>query len=648
MKQQLSLPAILSFLFLATSALENPQKADTYDYIVVGSGPGGGTLAANLAKAGESVLLLEAGDDQGENLNEKISGWFSLAGNDPLMRWDFFVKYHSDPVLQRKYNHLTWEVPGGGYYVGTDPPAGSKELGIYYPRTGTLGGCGTHNAQCAPLPSDRDWDDIAKMTGDDSWSAANMREQFIKLENYHNPSVPKGTRGHGFDGWLDITTNGPELLRNSTEAQTVLSAAAKVFGQDPDKLYDLITRDLNNNDTNRDYQEGLFGFPAHRNPMGRRVSSRDVVIDTLNAKKYPLTLGLHSFVTKVLFDTKSKKPRATGVEYLAGMSHYKADPRFNLTASNAAAATGTKQAYARKEVIVSGGAFNSPQLLMLSGIGPKEHLESLNITVLVDSPGVGSNLQDNTEYGVAAGASQPFTSKGPVCTYGSTPDDPCLEAWHRGEGPYTQGPLSALMLKSSASVNGERDIYFFGIAGGTFEGYWPGQTVNQVPAHGPNTFDFSIVKMNPQGKKGTLRLVSNDPRDMPDINFRFFEEGGEVDLQALVDGVEFGRKVFDSIAAPLGPFKEILPCASGKRDCDVKEEIRAQTWSHHATSTCAIGADDDPMAVLDSKFRVRGTEGLRVVDASVFPKTPGAFPVIPTFMLGTKAGDVILEDRKKW
>jgi choline dehydrogenase len=169
MKRQLSLPAFLSFLFLTTTALENTAKADTYDYIVVGSGPGGGTLAASLAKAGESVLLLEAGDDQGENLHEKVSGWASLAGNDPLMRWDFFVKYHSDPALQRQYNHLTWEVPGGGFYVGTTPPEGSKELGVYYPRSGTLGGCGTHNAQCAALPSDSDWNDIAKMTGDNSW-----------------------------------------------------------------------------------------------------------------------------------------------------------------------------------------------------------------------------------------------------------------------------------------------------------------------------------------------------------------------------------------------------------------------------------------------------------------------------------------------
>jgi choline dehydrogenase len=109
MKHQLFLSTFLSF-FLTSAALATSNQTDTYDYIVVGSGPGGGTLAASLAKSGESVLLLEAGDDQGENPHEKISGWFSLAGNDPLMRWDFFVKYHSDPVLQRKYNHLTWYV----------------------------------------------------------------------------------------------------------------------------------------------------------------------------------------------------------------------------------------------------------------------------------------------------------------------------------------------------------------------------------------------------------------------------------------------------------------------------------------------------------------------------------------------------------
>jgi choline dehydrogenase len=144
-------------------------SSNTYDYIVVGSGPGGGTLAANLAKAGQSVLLLEAGDDQGSNPNEEIAGWFFKAFSDPVMRWDFFVKLHSDDAITAQYEHLTWETTDGQFYVGTDPPAGAELLGVYYPRAGTLGGCSTHNALIAALPSHSDWDYIAQITGDASW-----------------------------------------------------------------------------------------------------------------------------------------------------------------------------------------------------------------------------------------------------------------------------------------------------------------------------------------------------------------------------------------------------------------------------------------------------------------------------------------------
>lgn len=157
---------LFSLIFLTSFA---NAANETYDYIVVGSGPGGGTLAAQLAKGGESVLLLEAGDDQGENLHEKVPGLFSLASNDLLFRWDFFVKYHSDDAITRKFEHLVYKTTSGEFYVGTNPPAGATMLGVYYPRTGTLGGCSTHNAMCAPLPSNRDWDDIATFTGDKSW-----------------------------------------------------------------------------------------------------------------------------------------------------------------------------------------------------------------------------------------------------------------------------------------------------------------------------------------------------------------------------------------------------------------------------------------------------------------------------------------------
>lgn len=135
--------ALLGLLSTPTATLADNNN--TYDYIVIGSGPGGGPLAANLAKAGNSVLLLEAGDDQGENLNQKIPAFFSQAGNDPLQRWDFFVKQSSDDAINRGYNHLVWREQDGGFYVGTDPPAGSTQLGTYYPRAGTLGGkCPEH------------------------------------------------------------------------------------------------------------------------------------------------------------------------------------------------------------------------------------------------------------------------------------------------------------------------------------------------------------------------------------------------------------------------------------------------------------------------------------------------------------------------
>ena len=120
---------VLSFLFLSQLA-KAAIEVDTYDYIVVGSGPGGGPLASNLAKSGATVLLLEAGDDQSKNLNEYVGGLFTQANNDPLMRWDFFVKYHTDPALDAKYDRLTWRTKNGEFYVGLNPPAGSKQLGV--------------------------------------------------------------------------------------------------------------------------------------------------------------------------------------------------------------------------------------------------------------------------------------------------------------------------------------------------------------------------------------------------------------------------------------------------------------------------------------------------------------------------------------
>ena len=223
-----------------------------------------------------------------------------------------------------------------------------------------------------------------------------MRKYFERLENNHY--VPPGTPGHGFHGYLDICINDDESLKNQSQAQIVLEATAKEFGQDPSKIFELIQADLNNDDPNRDEETGVFGFPAHRDLEGRRSSARDPIVAVVNAtnpngsKKYKLNLSLNSLVTKVLFNTSgknSKTPQAIGVEYLAGQSMYSADPRYNASVNGT-----TKSAYARKEVILAGGVFNTPQILKLSGIGPKDELTQFDIPVLVDLPGVGHNMQE--------------------------------------------------------------------------------------------------------------------------------------------------------------------------------------------------------------------------------------------------------------
>lgn len=120
---------------LVLVSLSAAQNSSTYDYIVVGTGPGGAPLAANLARAGHSVLVLEAGDDQTENVN--VSQWlnFNSAGNDPATRWDFFVKHSDDEAREARYLHRTWRKADGGFYVGIDPPTGAKPLGIVSPRS---------------------------------------------------------------------------------------------------------------------------------------------------------------------------------------------------------------------------------------------------------------------------------------------------------------------------------------------------------------------------------------------------------------------------------------------------------------------------------------------------------------------------------
>ena len=168
------------------------------DYVVVGSGPGGGPLATRLAVAGYKVLLMDAGDDEGAAAEYQVPALNLQSTEYTPMRWDYYVNHYSDVAQQKKDTKMTYRTTAGHLYVGLSPPAGATPMGILYPRAGTLGGCGSHNALITIYPHKSDWAYIQTMTGDNSWAPSAMREYFRRMEN--SQYLPNGIEGHGFSG----------------------------------------------------------------------------------------------------------------------------------------------------------------------------------------------------------------------------------------------------------------------------------------------------------------------------------------------------------------------------------------------------------------------------------------------------------------
>ncbi|KAM0543731.1 hypothetical protein ACHAPJ_012180 [Fusarium lateritium] len=636
-------------------------KRDTntteYDYVVVGSGAGGGPVAANLAVAGYKVLLIDAGGDSGDDYTESIPALHLMSTEFEDTRWNYFVNHYPDEEQQKRDSKMTYEKPDGSFYVGLDPPKDAKPLGVWYPRAGTLGGCTRHNALITIGAHDSDWTNIATLTGDSSWNPKNMQSYFKKLEK--NMYLPSSIVGHGFNGWLGTSLTSLSLVVEDQKLLSLIIASASAMGKSlvgfllstVAGLGQVLLRDINA--PGQASKTGLYQVPLSMT-NSVRGGPRDFILDTANAvnkdgsRKYHLDIKLDTLVTKIRFDKSGSKPRATGVDFLKGSSLYRADPR-----SGSAKSSGTGSVDAKREVIISAGAFNTPQLLKLSGIGPKKELNSFDIPVLVDLPGVGTNMQDRYEATVIGKTTSDFviTSK---CTFLETLPDPCLEQYKKGIEPISKGVYAtngiaiAIVLKSSVAEN-EPDLLISG-APAKFKGYFPGYASDSLAD--AQHWAWIVLKSHSRNNAGTVTLKSTDPRDMPNINFNYYDTGvndnGEADkdLQATYEGFQFGRKAFKSLIPLDGSFPEVWPGKNVTEEQEVKQFLKDEAWGHHASCTCAIGPDDDPMAVLDSEFRVRGTEGLRVVDASVFPKIPGFYIALPLFIVAEKASDVIIQAAK--
>lgn len=296
-----------------------------------------------------------------------------------------------------------------------------------------------------------------------------MRNIFIKIEKNLYLRANESRAGHGFDGYLQMGQGDSSYYLREPGRLALLTHLAEDLVGHPvsqEEALDLLERDANFLGASRDKATEPFGLPNHNNNKGRRWTSRDLVKDTV-AKTPKLTLALESLATKIWFDksdSSSSTPKARGVDYLEGAGVYGASWQYN----KATAPKGIKKrAIARKEVIISGGVFNTPQLLQLSGIGDAKLLQSLGIPVISDLPGVGENLRDNQELPVAGLSPVNITSlpQDPAwasCTFGA-PGDPCLEQWQKGNGPYTlpSGNSECSFLKTNHSPDGNRDVITF-------------------------------------------------------------------------------------------------------------------------------------------------------------------------------------------
>jgi choline dehydrogenase len=466
-----------------------------------------------------------------------------------------------------------------------------KELNgrtMYQPRGKVLGGTSSINGMIYMRGNAADYDQWRQL-GNEGWDYESVLPYFRKAEDNERGADDY----HGAGGPLRVSNQPYEW-----EIAKALLEACQQAGIPY------------NPDFNGAKQEGC-GYYQTTTKDKRRWSTAAAYLKM--AKSRPnLTIKTNAHATRVLFDGK----KATGVEFRTP--------------------SGVEVAHAGREVIVSGGAYGSPQLLQLSGVGPAQHLADMGVDVVHDMPGVGSNLQDH------------FNT---FCTYRIS-KNLSLNALqysltHRlvAGAKYVflrSGPMSGNGLYVGALVRSDKrlerpDLQFNISAWSTID-----RTADGIISHPFPGISISPVHLAPEGR-GSVRLKSSDPLAAPEIKFNFLRS--ENDMRVMIAGVRIARSIARQHALQRLMMAETAPGVATHTDAEIAEDVRQRGVSNlHPVGTCGMG--HGPMTVVDPRLRVHGIAGLRVVDASIMPMIVAGNTNAPTIMIAEKASDMIQEDAR--
>jgi len=530
---------------------EAPENIGETDFIVVGAGSAGCTIAARLTEdPGTRVLLLEAG---GEDTNR----WIHI----PLG----FGKTFADPSVNWCYE--------------TEPDSGAAGRKVYWPRGKVLGGSSSINGMVYIRGQAEDFDHWRQL-GNTGWSFDDVLPYFRRAEH----QVRGGDKFHGSGGPLAVS----DVEHHPIAEAFIASAVALGFER--------------NDDFNGAQQDGV-GYHQTTTRNGKRCST---AVGYLNPARGRTNLQIvtNAYSEKIVVEGK----RAVAVQYRQNGE--------------------VKTARARREIIVCSGAINSPQLLLLSGIGPAAHLAQFGIEVVQDLPGVGQNLQDHYSAPIKLKAKLPITVND-VMLSNVKKLKVGMQYYMFKKGPLAMISSPAALFAKTRAELATPDVK---ISISPFSADRP-----QDGLHKFSGFTTIAYQLRPESR-GEIKLKSANPADPPAMIPNYLTD--PVDQQTIVDGLKLSRRILSHPTMASFIAEEFQPGPAVMTDIQLLDYARQRGGTvYHPTSTCKMGVD--AMAVVDPELRVRGIEGLRVADASVMPTVISGNTNAATIMIGEKLADLL-------